>query len=136
LRDQATKPRFIQHKEYKVDERNMEAPLIVPSIHRGITSMAQDAVSQAIDRTPQTLSNRQAYDVIYPKHKDYYRDKRFFIFDKNYKNMESSLIKTFEEAVDSSINKKIKHVDELDGKQVNVNFDKVPRVIFIFKNYY
>jgi len=109
----------------------MEAPQIVKSINRGITSMRQDAWGQAVGKTPQTASNRQAYDIMYPNHQSYYKDKRYFIFDQNYKDMENALVDTFEKAVNDSFSSK-KHdyisVDELEGKNVNVNFDKIPRV--------
>ena len=44
--------------------RPMEAPIIVKSINRGITDMRTDAYNQAVQKTPQTVSNRQAYDLI------------------------------------------------------------------------
>jgi len=108
----------------------MEAPTIVKSINRGVTSMSEDAYNKAIGKTPQTASNRQAYDIMYPNHKSYYKDKRFFIFDKNYDKMEKSLIDTFENAVDTSLHNKHKiiHVDEIEDKIINVNYDNIPRV--------
>ncbi len=108
----------------------MEAPTIVKSIHRGITSMAEDAHSMAVSNTPQSISNRQSFDVIYPNHKAYYEDKRFFIFDRNYDTMEKALVDTFEKAVDSSINKNIRTVDAVKQPiKMDVDFDRIPRVL-------
>jgi hypothetical protein len=123
-----TPTQFIQKRDIQVDESKMEAPIIVKSINRGITSMKEDAWNQAVGMTPQSISNRQAYDLFYPNHKSYYEDKKFFIFDKNYNQMEKALVDTFERAVDSSINKNIKHVDELRDPKLNVDFDRIPRV--------
>ena len=113
-------------------EAKMEAPTIVKSIHRGITSMREDAWNQAVGKTPQTMSNRQAFDVMYPTHKSFYDDKQFFIFDKNYNKMEKALLKTFEKAVDDSFNhnqtKSFDSVDQISDKKMNVDFGNVPRV--------
>lgn len=120
--------------------REMETPVIVKSINRGITSMRDDAIQQAVDRTPQVVPNREAFNAIYPTHRAYYDDKRFFVFDKNYYDMQKELIKTFEQAVDSSFTNhkvkaqnngrinNIKDVEEIKNKNLNVNFDNIPRV--------
>ena len=114
-------------------EANMEAPKIVKSIHRGITSMREDAWNQAVGKTPQTMSNRQAFDVMYPDHKSFYADKQFFIFDRNYEKMQKALVKTFERAVDNSLNhghkKLIESVDEIRDTKLNVDFGDIPRVL-------
>jgi hypothetical protein len=110
----------------------MEAPIIVKSIDRGITSMRQDAWNGAVAKTPQSISNRQAYDLMYPTHKSYYDDKRFYIFDKNYDLMEKALVDTFERAVDSSLkNKNMKSVDEIADKKINVDYSRIPTVRLI-----
>lgn len=117
-------------------EANMEAPKIVKSIHRGITSMSEDAWNQAVGKTPQTMSNRQAFDVVYPDHKSFYADKQFFIFDRNYEKMQKALVHTFEKAVDDSLNKGhtklFESVDQFGDAKINVDFGGVPKVKYLF----
>jgi len=121
--------------------REMETPQIVKSINRGITSMREDAYQQAVDKTHQTVSNRQAFDLMYPSHKAYYEDKKFFVFDNNYKDMEGALINTFEKAVNEGFGDKnvkaqgkgrinnIRHVDEIKDHKINVDFGMIPAVL-------
>ena len=125
----------------------MEAPVIVKSINRGITDMRTDAYNQAVQKTPQTVSNRQAYDIMYPDHKSYYEDKKFFVFDGDYNRMENALINTFEKAVDEGLGdntvkalgngkiNNIKHVDEIKDGKINVNFGQIPAVIIFSINF-
>ena len=92
--------------------------------------MRTDVWDQAVGKTKQTVTNRQAYDVVYPNHKAYYEDKKWFVFDKNYKQMEKALVNTFEEAVDNSLkNPNLKDVDDIKEKKISVKFDKIPQVI-------
>lgn len=109
----------------------MEAPIIVKSIGRGVTSAREEAWNRAVGMTPQAISNTQAFNVMYPTHKSYYDDKKFFVFDKNYETMEKALVSTFEDAVDASLkNPDLKDVDDIKRPlpKLNVNYSRIPRV--------
>lgn len=120
--------------------REMEAPVIVKSIGRGITSMREDIMDRAISNTPQSVSNRAAYDIMYPTHESYYNDKKYFVFDENFEKVEKVLINSFEKAVNEGLTdpkvkpnhkgyiNNIEHVDEIKDTNLKFDFDKVPRV--------
>ncbi len=115
-------------------QRPMESPVIVKSINRGITSMREDALEQAVNKTPQTITNKQGYDLMYPTHKSFYEDKKYFVFDSNYNTMENALVKTFEDAVNEGFGqrklrgKQITHVDEIKDRKLNFNWNNIPGV--------
>ena len=75
--------------------------------------------------TPQPVTNRQAYDILYPTHQDYYKDKQMHIFDANFDKMEDYLVNQFKSAIDSSIdytkNQNLVNVRDLDRKTLNVH---------------
>lgn len=75
-------------------------------------------------RLDQTITNRQAYDLVYPTHQDYYKDKRFIVFDRNFNQVEDYLLNQFKSAIDSAIdysgNGKLEHVDSFDKSKVNL----------------
>jgi len=115
-------------------EPNMESPVIVKSINRGITSMIQDAKDMAVQRVPQTVSNKGVYDLMYQKHSDYYEDKKLFIFDPMFEKVETALINTFEKAVQETILPKSKNailvddIKDIKNPILGITDEVVPRV--------
>ncbi len=101
--------------------KNLESPTIVPSLGYENRFNVQDRVAE---RLPQTISNRQAYDLVYPTHQDYYKDKRFVVFDRNFNQVEDFLLNQFKSAIDSAIdytsNSNLEHVDKFDKSKVNL----------------
>jgi hypothetical protein len=101
--------------------KNLEAPTIVPSLGYEQPFNIQNRVAQ---RLPQTITNRQAYDLIYPTHQDYYKDKRFIVFDRNFNQVEDYLLNQFKSTIDSAIdyssNSKLVHVDNFDKSKINL----------------
>lgn len=86
-------------------------------------------------KSTQTISNRQAYDALYPSHKSWYDEKKFVVLDKNFEDMENYLLKEFKQTLDNQFGfvkaKNIKHVDELDKSQINlkgIDFGAMPKV--------
>lgn len=86
-------------------------------------------------KSTQTISNRQAYDALYPNHQSWYDEKRFVVLDKNFQEMENYLLGEFKQALNKEFafneTKKITHVDEIDKSKINlknINFDAMPRV--------
>jgi hypothetical protein len=98
----------------------MEAPTIVKTLGYQERFNVGERVASQLD---QTITNRQAYDIVYPNHKAYYNDKRFVVFDKNFNQVESYLLDQFKSAIDSAIdyksNSNLVHVDEFDKTKVN-----------------
>jgi hypothetical protein len=91
-----------------------------------------DKVAQ---RTSQTITNTQAYDILYPSHKSWYDEKKFVVLDKNFNDMENFLLNQFKDSLnkqfDYSTTKNIKHVDELDRSQIHLStmdFNAMPKV--------
>jgi hypothetical protein len=86
--------------------------------------------------TPQVVTNRQAYDITYKSHEDYYKDRQIRVFDSNFDKMEEYLVKNFREsiskAVDFGANKNLKDVKDLDRNTLNANrwnvHEDLPRV--------
>ena len=101
---------------------NLEAPTIVrSSTYQPNPFHLGDRIAERLD---QTISNRQAYDIVYPTHEDYYKDKRFIVIDKNFEKVEDSLLNQLKSAIDSSIdyssNSKLVHVENFDKSKVNL----------------
>ena len=85
-------------------------------------------------KSTQTISNRQAYDALYPSHKSWYNEKKFIVLDKNFEDMENNLLKGFKQSLDNQFGfvdtKKIKHV-EMNKSQINlkgIDFGAIPKV--------
>lgn len=86
-------------------------------------------------KSTQTISNRQAYDSLYPSHKSWYDEKKFIVLDKNFEDMENYLLKEFKHTLDNQFGfvqaKNIQHFDELDKSQINlkgIDFGAMPKV--------
>lgn len=52
----------------------------------------------------QTITNKQAFDLVYPTHREYYNDKRFVVFDDNFNRVEEYLLNQFKSTIDSAFN--------------------------------
>lgn len=99
----------------------MEAPTIVKSLGYEAPFNVGQRVAQQMD---QSITNRQAYDLLYPTHKSYYNDKRFIVFDRNFNQVESYLLNQFKSAIDSAIdysaNSKLERVEDFNKSKVNL----------------
>jgi hypothetical protein len=100
----------------------METPQIVKKLGNGYDPFnVQDRLALM---SPQRVTNRQAYDIVYKSHEDYYKDRQIRVFDSNFEQMENYLIKEFKEgvtkAIDFDANKNLKHVADLDKSTLNV----------------
>jgi len=92
-------------------------------------------MGRVASQSTQSISNRQAYDSLYPSHKAWYDEKKFVVLDKNFNDMENYLLNQFKDTLnkqfDYSTTKNIKHVDELDKNQIKVSgmdFGAMPKV--------
>ena len=97
----------------------MESPTIVKSL-----GPDPSPFGRAASKSEQSISNRQAYDSLYPNHKSWYDEKRFIVIDKNFEMMEKELLGKFKENLDAKfdykLTKNVKHVDELDKHDIKV----------------
>jgi hypothetical protein len=79
----------------------------------------QDRLANQIE---QTITNRQAYDLLYPNHESYYNDKKFLVLDRNLNQVEDYLLNQFKQTIDSVIdynsNSKLVQVEILDKSKV------------------
>jgi hypothetical protein len=114
------------------DMKNFESPTIVKSLGYQSPFNVENRIAQRMD---QTISNRQAYDLVYPSHREYYNDKRFIAFDRHFDQVEGYLLKEFKTAMDSAVNynssKKLEHVEDFDKHQINlkgIDFSNAPFV--------
>merc|ERR1711957_307738 len=110
--------RFKQNQVQKgLDTSKFEAPSIVKSL-----GPDPSPFGRAAGKSEQSISNRQAYDSIYPSHKSWYDEKKFVVIDKNFEMMEKELLGQFKQNLDAKFDfkasKNIKHVDELDQSDV------------------
>lgn len=98
----------------------MESPSIVKSL-----GPDPNPFGKAAGKSPQNISNKQAYDSIYPNHKSWYDEKRFIVIDKNFEIMEKELLGQLKDNLDAKFNfqatKNIKHVDEIDQHDTKVH---------------
>lgn len=98
----------------------MESPTIVKSLGPDETPF-----SRAAKQSQQSITNRQAYDSLYPNHKSWYDEKKFIVIDENFEMMERELLGKFKENLnakfDFKLSKNVKHVDELDQNNLKVN---------------
>ena len=101
----------------------METPQIVPSVGTPIVDPF-NLMDRLAEKETQTITNRQAYDIIYPTHRSYYDDKRFVVYDKNFDKTEEYLLNQFKSAIDSAVNysntTNVFHVDEFNRNGVDV----------------
>ena len=111
----------------------MESPVIIKK--SAVDPTFQDIRQRVATETPQAISNTEGFDAIYRDHKDYYNDKRFVIFDKNFQQMEDHLLGQFASSIDSNLvfDEKLVHVDDYKRKaNLNVDFSHTPQVNIIF----
>ena len=99
----------------------MEVPTIVKSLGSPAPFNVEERVANTLD---QTITNRQAYDLIYPSHEAYYKDKRFVVLDKNFNQVEDYLLNQFKSAIDSAVdygaNSKLESVEHFDKSKINL----------------
>ena len=110
--------------------KDLEIPTIVKSLNPN--SFDQFNVSNRLAlMTPQVVNNRQAYDITYKTHQDFYKDKTMHVFDPNFDKMENFLVNQFKSAIDSSIdytaNKNLVSVRDLDKNTLKVDQWNVAR---------
>ncbi len=102
--------------------RNLETPQMVKSL--GYPE-SFDVMGRVASKSTQTISNRQAYDSIYPSHKSWYDEKKFVVLDKNFNDMENVLLGQFKDTLNKqfefSTAKKITHVEEFDKNRINLS---------------
>ena len=106
----------------------METPQIVRSLGFGKRFNVEDRVAQ---KNQQLVTNKEAFDIIYDNHRDYYRDKTFTIIDKNFENTEKYLLDGFRKSLDKtlSFDKNLKHVDEVKiPRDLGVDFNDKPSI--------
>ena len=77
----------------------MESPVIVKNSFGSKFNIKSRVASQ----TQQSISNSEAFDVVYNGHKDYYSDKITTTVDPNYNKMEKYLLNEFKHALDSNL---------------------------------
>jgi hypothetical protein len=75
-----------------------------------------DVMSRVARGRDQVVSNREAFDIIYPNHQAYYDDKKFIVFDRKFKETEEYLLNQFKQELDSQIdykgNKNLSHASD------------------------
>ena len=116
----------------------METPTIVKSLNPNSFDQFNVRNSLAL-MTPQVVTNRQAYDITYKSHQDYYKDKQIHVFDANFDKMENYLVNQFKSAIDSSIdfsgNANLVDVKDLDKRTLNVkNWNVLENAPYVHKD--
>ena len=82
----------------KLSTDNYESPVI-----RRLDTTFDDITSRVASGTGQTISNAAAFDVVYRNQKDYYDNRKFFVFDSNFNDMETYLLNGFKQQIDANI---------------------------------
>jgi hypothetical protein len=102
---------------------NFETPTIVSRNFQDITSRVAGA-------TGQSISNSAAFDAVYRDHQDYYNNRRFFVFDKNFNKMENYMLDGFRKQLDANINynPNIQHASSIERNKLNIDFSNTPYV--------
>jgi hypothetical protein len=99
----------------------MESPMIVKSLGYKNPFDIKDRIAQ---NRNQVLTNREAYDLVYPDHRSFYDDKRFIVLDRAFEDNEKYLLNqlksTLDEKLDYGKMAKITHVDELDKSEIKL----------------
>lgn len=105
------------------NEPGFETPTIV-------SRNFQDITSRVAGSTPQSISNSAAFDVAYRDRQDYYNNRRFFVFDKNFNKMENYMLDGFKKQLDANINydPKREHASSIERNQLNIDFSNTPYV--------
>ncbi len=100
---------------------NMESPMIVKSLGYKNPFDVKDRIAQT---RQQVLTNREAYDLVYPNHRSYYDDKRFVVLDSHFEDTEKYLLNqlksTLDEKLDYQKMAKITHVEDLDKSEIKL----------------
>lgn len=117
--DQSSSYSITDESRFKESMKDLETPVIVPSLG----SPRYNIDKRVANNLPQTISDRDAYDVKYPTHKSYYDDKRVTIKDSHFEQTEDYLINTFSKAIQQGIEWKpdiTKAEDFKNNKQFSV----------------
>ena len=95
-----------------------------------------DVLGRVASKTTPTVSNEQAYNAIYSSHKDWYDEKKYTVIDKNFSQMEGSLLNEFQDTLNNGLDKEsaknLKHAEDFDKSQFDVKsigFSRIPRVV-------
>ena len=110
----------------KLSTDNYESPYI-----RRLDTNFDDITSRVASGTSQSISNSAAFDVAYRNQKDYYDNRRFFIYDNNFYQMENYLINGFKQELDEVINfdPKEEHASAFNKEKLNnMDFSRTPYV--------
>ena len=118
-------------KEYENSGiKNLEDPKIVPSIGFGPRYNIPDRVARHYPN--QAHFNDDTYVATYGTHENWYdKDKKAYIFDKNFERTEKYLLNNFKKAIDKNIkyDPKLVHVDDYKGTaKLNVDFTNAPKI--------
>jgi len=97
---------------FKETMQNMESPVIIRRVGRN--DNFHDVRNRVALQTARNVSNFDSYDIMYNNHKDYYNDKKYFVFDNNFEKMEDYLLGEFSDSISANIvpNKNLVHVDD------------------------
>lgn len=86
-------------------------------------------------KSSQAISNRQAYDALYPRQQSWYDEKKFVVLDKNFQDIETNLLGKFKQAINKEFGfteaKKTFNIDEMDISKVNLknmNFEALQKI--------
>ena len=118
-----TKPHRFKEILYK---DNFESPVI-----RRLDTTFDDINSRVASGTSQTITNSAAFDVVYQNKRDYYDNRRFFVFDSNFNKMENYLVNGFKQQLDANINydPKEEHANAFAQNKLNLDFSRAPYVL-------
>jgi len=107
-------------------QSNFENPVIVRTKDRTYN----DITSRVADGTTQAISNSAAFDIQYKNRQAFYDERKLFIFDKNFNDMENYLLDNFKKQIDSGINysASITHASDIDRHRLNVNTKDAPYI--------
>jgi hypothetical protein len=92
----------------------METPFMVKSLGQKDPFDISSKVAQGRE---QVISNQQAYDIQYPNAQAFYDQRRFTVIDRNFRDVEDSLLnglkQTIDSVLDTEANKKLTRADDM-----------------------
>ena len=107
-------------EQFQLDPSKLETPVIIPN--KNIPINEPFNMNQRLAQGKNSpLSNSQRFDVLHPNHESYYDQRKYTIYDSNYKVNHEDLLKQFKANLQKVLNSNGIKSDNVEDYKLNLN---------------